>query len=211
MKDLLRGPANDIWSRSTSNEFGRLAQGNDFGVEGSDTIRFIAPHQVPFDRKVTYASFVCDYRPLKLEQYRVRLVVGGDKLFYDDDVSSPAASLLETKILINSVISDAKKGARFLTCDIKDFFLATPMSRPEFMTVHISNFPDDIIERYNLQHIVDCNGYVFIQINKGMYGLKQAAVLAYEHLYIILFHIQLAYGLILKKRFISVCALMILE
>ena len=56
------------------------------------------------------------------------------------------------------------------------------MSRPEFMNVHISNFPDDIIERYNLQHIVYCNGYVFIQINKGMYGLKQAAVLAYEHL-----------------------------
>jgi hypothetical protein len=180
LKDLLSGPAKGIWSRSSSNEFGRLAQGNDFGIEGTNTIQFIVPQQVPIDGKVTYASFVCDYRPLKKEQYRVRLVVGGDKLSYDDDVGSPAASLLETKLLINSVISDAKKGARFLTCDIKDFFLATPMSRPEFMKIHISNFPADIIERYHLHNLVDRNGYVFIQINKGMYGLKQASVLAYD-------------------------------
>ena len=57
LKALLCGPDKDIWSRSTSNEFGRLAQGNDFGIEGSDTIQFIAPHQAPTDRKVTYASF----------------------------------------------------------------------------------------------------------------------------------------------------------
>ena len=106
---------------------------------------------------MTYASFVCDYRPLKLEQYRVRIVVSGDKMSYNEDVGSPVASLLETKLLIN------KKGARFLTCDIKDFFLATPMSRPEFMKIHISNFPADIIRRYNLTNLVDRNWYVFIK------------------------------------------------
>ena len=179
LKALLCGPDKDIWSRSTSNEFGRLAQGNDFGIEGSDTIQFIAPHQAPTDRKVTYASFVCDYRPLKKEQYRVRFVVGGDNLSYDDDVGAPGASLLETKQLINNVIPDARKGARFLTCDIKDFFLL-PSYRPESMKIHISNFPYDVIQRYNLNTLEDRGGYVFIQIN--MYGLKQAAVLAYDHL-----------------------------
>ena len=179
LKDLLYGPEKDIWSRSTSNEFGRLAQGNDFGIEGSDNIQFIAPHQAPLDRKVTYASFVCDYRPLKKEQYRVRFVVGGDNLSYDDDVGAPGASLLETKQLINNVIPDARKGARFLTCDIKDFFLL-PSYRPESMKIHISNFPYDVIQRYNLNTLEDRGGYVFIQIN--MYGLKQAAVLAYDHL-----------------------------
>ena len=65
---------------------------------------------------------VCDFRPLKSKKHRVRLTVGGDKLTCDFDVASPAASILESKLLINSVISDAHKGARFLTLDIKDFF-----------------------------------------------------------------------------------------
>jgi hypothetical protein len=46
-----------------------------------------------------------------MEAYRIRMVVGGDKLLYPDDPASPAASLLETKLLINSTISDAHKGA----------------------------------------------------------------------------------------------------
>ena len=73
---------------------------------------------LPHGHPVTYASFVCDYRPLKEEKYRVRLVVGGDKLFYDDDTGSPTATLLETKLLLNSVLSGAKHGAKFMTCDI---------------------------------------------------------------------------------------------
>ena len=131
LQQLLFCPDGENWSRSTSNEFGRLAQGNDFCVAGTDTINFISPSKLPAGRKVTYASFVCDFRPLKSEQYRVRLVVGGAKLMYDDDPGSTATSLLKTKLLLNSVISEAKKGARFLTCDIKDFFLATPMAQPE--------------------------------------------------------------------------------
>ena len=82
---------------------------------------------------MTYANFVCDHRPLKAEQYRIRLVAGGDKLLYDGDAGAPADSLLETKLMINSVISDAKSGARFMSCDLKDFFLATPMQKPEYM------------------------------------------------------------------------------
>ena len=65
---------------------------------------------------------VCDYRPLKTEKHRVRLTVGGNRLTCDFDVASPAASILESKLLINSFISDEHKGARFLTLYIKDFF-----------------------------------------------------------------------------------------
>ena len=46
-------------------------------VESTDTIEFINHCKVPTNRKVTYASFVCDHRPLKDEQWRIRLVVGG--------------------------------------------------------------------------------------------------------------------------------------
>ena len=65
---------------------------------------------------------ICDYRPHKQETHRVRLTVSGDRPPYNDDVASPAVSLLETKLLLNSTISDASKGARFMTLDIKDFF-----------------------------------------------------------------------------------------
>ena len=49
--------------------------------------------------------------------------IRGDVLEYLYAASSPAASLLESKLLINSTISDAYKGARFITIDLKDYFL----------------------------------------------------------------------------------------
>ena len=72
-------------------------------------------------------NFIRDYRPLKTEPHRVRLTVGGDKLDCHYDAGSPAASLLEKKLISNSTISDARKGARFLSADLKDHFLASPM------------------------------------------------------------------------------------
>ena len=179
---LLKGADRDIWTQALSNEIGRLAQGNDAGVRFTDTIEFILKSEVPLGRDVTYASFVCDHRPLKTEPNRIRLVVGGDKLSYDDDAGSPAAGLLETKILLNSVISDAKKGARFFTADLKDHFLASPMERPEYMKIPFHRFPPDIVKRYQLDKKVAEDGYVYIKIKRGMYGLKQAAILAYRHL-----------------------------
>jgi hypothetical protein len=179
---LLQGKNKKIWQKAVSNEFGRLAQGNVHGILATDTIDFIHKAEVPTARDITYASFVCDYRPLKSEPYRCRIVVGGDKLSYDHDPASPAASLLETKLILNSTISDAKNGARFMSCDLKDHFLASPMERPEYMKIPIRNIPDDIIEMYKLNEKVAKDGYVYIKIKKGMYGLKQAALLAFDHL-----------------------------
>jgi hypothetical protein len=102
---------------------------------------------VPVDKKVTYGNFICNYRPLKSEKHRVRLTVGGDRLDYNKDAGLPAASLLETKLIVNSTISDAKKNARFMCADLKDFFLATPMEDPEFMRVRSKYFPLEIRER----------------------------------------------------------------
>ncbi len=140
-----------VWERALSNEWRRLASGNIHNVSFNDTISFISPNQVPDGRDVTYASFVCNHRPLKSEPWCVRIVVGGDRLSYNQDPGSPATSLVETKILLNSVISDAHRGARFISYDLKDYFLATPMDRPEFMKVKLKYFPDDIINKYQLR------------------------------------------------------------
>ena len=178
---LLNGSNKKVWNRSMSNELGRLTQGNDFGVKHTNTMQFIHKHEVPRGKKVTYANFRADHRPLKPEPYRIRCVVGGDKLDCDYDTASPTTDLIETKLLINSTISDARRGARFCSVDLKDFFLSSIMKDPEFMKLHISFIPDDIMKRYNLaEKAVD--GFVYIRIDKGMYGLKQAAVLANQQL-----------------------------
>ena len=84
---------------------------------------FIPHSKVLKNEKVAYANMVWDYRPTKWEKYRICLTVGGNVLDYYGDASSPAALLLESKVLLNSVISNATKGAQFCTIDIKDFYL----------------------------------------------------------------------------------------
>ena len=118
---LLQGSDQDIWTQSLSNEWGRLAQGNDKGVLATDTIDFIHKDKVPRNRDITYATFVLDYQPLKTELHRVRITVDGNRLAYNADAGAPAENMLETKILVNSTISDAKKGAQFMSADLKDF------------------------------------------------------------------------------------------
>ena len=110
-----------IWKTALLNELGRLAQGI-WDIKGNDVIDFIKFNEVAKNRIVTYANIVCDMRPLKTEKFWVRLTVGGDRLQYPDNTASPAATLLETKLLLNSTISQSAKGARFMTLDIKDFF-----------------------------------------------------------------------------------------
>ena len=127
-----------------SMELGRLAQGNKYGVKPTIFIDFIPFSDVPTNVKVTYANFVADHRPLKPEPNRIRCVVGGDKLDYWGDASSPTTNLAEAKILFNSVISDASKGARFMTCDLKDHFLASPMEKPHYMKIKWEHIPEDI-------------------------------------------------------------------
>ena len=62
---LLKGTMKETWKIGLSNELGRLAQGVGTRVDGTDTIDFIKKSDVPNNKKVTYANFICDYRPLK--------------------------------------------------------------------------------------------------------------------------------------------------
>ena len=123
------------WLRSLSNEWGCLAQGNDKGIKGTGTIDFIHRREVPDDKAVIHTSFICDYRPLKQEAYRIRITVRGNGLPYNNNARSLVVNLLEIKLLLNSTISDADKGARFMSVDTKDHFLAIPMQELEHMRV----------------------------------------------------------------------------
>ena len=56
INSLITGSNKDIWTKSLSNDWGLLAQGNSLGINGTDTIEFIHQHQVPKDSAVTHAS-----------------------------------------------------------------------------------------------------------------------------------------------------------
>ena len=50
------------------------------------------------------------------------------------------------------------------------------------MRIHISIIPKEIIYQYNLFDLVDENGWVYINIWKGMYGLPQAGIISNKQL-----------------------------
>ncbi len=82
------------------------------------------------------------------------------------------------KLHLNFVSST--KGARYCTIDLKDFYLMTPMARPEFMRMKIKALPAKIIELYKLNDKAASEGLIYIKIQKEMYGLPQAGIFAQE-------------------------------
>ena len=51
--------------------------------------------------------------------------MGGNRINYPGEVGTPTAEMLLVKIMLNSVVSTP--GAQFISIDIKNFYLATPM------------------------------------------------------------------------------------
>ena len=144
-------------------------------------MKFIHKSEISSSTPGTYSNFVCDHRPLKSEPWGVQLVVGDDKLPYLDDPGLPAANLLETKLLLNSVISYATMGACFMSINLKDHFLSSPMNKSGYRKIHQKYLPLDIIHQYNLPNKIYYN-YISCKIIKGMYGLKHAVSLAHNFL-----------------------------
>jgi hypothetical protein len=90
-------------------------------------------------KDVTYGSFSCDYKPNEEEKECTRLTAGGNRINYLDDCSTPTADMTLFKILINSILSTPK--AKCIMMDIKDFYLRTPMKRPEYMPTQDHRHP----------------------------------------------------------------------
>jgi hypothetical protein len=171
MKDPRLQP---LWTRGFGRECGRLFQGIQ-DIPETDTCVFTTLKNIPHDRNITYGKLVCDYKPHKQEKERVRLTVGGDILDYSGDVATSMADITAFKILINSTLST--KDTAMMMMDIKNYYLGTPLPWLEYMKMLLSHFPEEIIQKYNLNALA-VGGWVYIEIRKGMYGLKQAGLLA---------------------------------
>ena len=102
-------------------------------VKGTNTIFFIHKKDVPAHRRlnITYGHIVVSYRPTKDDPNRTRLTMQGDRIIYSGDCGTPTVVLLTVKLHQNSTIST--KHARYMTIDIKKFYLNTPMERYKYM------------------------------------------------------------------------------
>jgi hypothetical protein len=56
-------------------------------------------------------------------------------------VATPTAEMLTAKLLFNSVIST--NGAKFMTMDISNFYLMTPLPCPEYLHLKLSDIKID--------------------------------------------------------------------
>ena len=182
-RDLLNTPDRQAWYDGCSKEFARLCNGRSKdSTKGTNSIRFTRPSALPPGKKATYLRICTNYRPQKLDPYRVRFTVGGNLVNYAGDTYTPTSDMTTAKILFNSVLSTPN--AKFMTIDISNFYLITPIANPEdYEYMHIPTwvFPDDIKKEYNIPAIAE-NGKVLAEIVTGMYGLPQAGILAYQKL-----------------------------
>jgi len=146
-------------------------------VAGTNTFFLIDYHDIPAhkQKEICLTMVVCEVRPDKDNPDRTRITIGGSRICYPGDVGTNTASLELFKLLLNSVLS--RKGVRFSTIDLKNFYLDTPMPDPEYVRIKITDIPAKFIEEYKLAGR-DRDGWIFFKICRGCYGLPQAGILA---------------------------------
>jgi hypothetical protein len=139
-----------------------LAQGlNPDMKNGTDTIHFIPHtdvpgHQIPTDLRIVSSKNQIPPHPLHLWWQRI---------IYHGKVSTSTTDITTAKILLNS-------DARFMTIDIKDFYLNTTLPEYEYMRIPVKDIPGIIMHNYKL-HDLARNDSVTVEIRKGMYGLPK--------------------------------------
>ena len=178
-RHLIKGPERKVWEKSFSNELGQLAQGIR-EAKGTNTVMFITTFKFPKDKKVTYGEVVCEMKPEKEKTERTTLKVGRNLLDFTGNLSSPTSSVTTAKCVFNNMVSTP--GARCLLSDIKHFYLNNILQDSEFMRIPLKIIPQEIINTYDLKALVDDQGWIYMRIKKGLYGLEQAGIIANQEL-----------------------------
>jgi hypothetical protein len=124
---------------------------------------------------VAHSRVVCEVQPTKEEPNRTRITILGNNIAYLGNTGTKTGSLELAKGVFNSVCS--RQNAKFLTADISNFYLETPLDRPKYVRICINQIPQEFFDEYSLKQYIH-NGWVYFEITKGIYGLKQAGKLA---------------------------------
>jgi hypothetical protein len=60
---------------------------------------------------------------------------------------------------------------------LKNFYLDTPMPKPEYVCINILDIPNEFINKHKLAGL-DRDGWIYFEISQACYGLPQAGILA---------------------------------
>ena len=71
----------------------------------------------------------------------------------------------------------SRKKVHFSPIDLKNFYLDTPMPKPEYICIKILDIPQEFIDKYKLTGL-DRGRWIYFKICQGCYGLPQAGILA---------------------------------
>ena len=62
-------------------------------------------------------------------------------------MGTKTASLDIVKLVINSVLS--RKDAKYVSFEISNFYIQTPLERPEYVRIKLSDIPQEFIDEYD--------------------------------------------------------------
>jgi hypothetical protein len=161
------------WIQAAAAEFQRL-------ISDTKSMHFIDPKSKPRNRTASYYNPQCQIKIKEGKKvYRVRGTYGGNVTDYQGDTTAWTADLETVKILLNAVVSEEE--SEWMTIDIKDFYLGTPLSSPEYMWIDLWQIPPETVAAYS-KSIVIVNGKAMVEIVKGIYGLPHAGKIAQDRL-----------------------------
>ena len=109
----------------------------------------------------------------------MRITISGNRICYPGNTGTKTGSLELVKLILNRVLST--KNAHFACFDISNFYLGTPLDRPKYVHIKLSDIPSKAVDEYNLP-TYEHAGWIYFEITKGVYGLKQAGKLANDPL-----------------------------
>ena len=64
-----------------------------------------------------------------------------------------------------------------MCADMANFYLYNPMNRYKYTKIPMDIIPEEIIQQYNPRNLAH-KDFVYMEIQKGMYGLPQAGKIA---------------------------------
>lgn len=159
----------ELWEKAQEQELHRL-------IIEREVCAPMAWENLPAGIEPTYCNPVLEHRPGK--DRRIRYVFGGNMQQPNELWSSRTTDMPTKKLFLNHTVSHK---LNLMTFDIKDFYIAgmNVLDEVEYMFIPIRH----LSEAFCKKHVEAIRGgKMLFEVNKGLYGMRQAGYIAQRNL-----------------------------